>query len=339
VARRLTGLLLALLAAAACGAPAAPANRTPSASAPSATSGSSAAEEPSPYPAPITSFGSSSRRHIVALTSIGLRVEGTKGEQQAAAYISDALKSAGLEPELRPFTAGDFYGKTVHSNNVVAVKPGDSPREIIVGAHYDSTAGGVGADDNASGVAVMLEMAELLRGRSTPYTIRFVAFGAEEGGEVGSGAFVGQMSKAERANTVGFVNLDSVIAGDFEYVYSDEEALAVLRDWTLAWASANGLDLKTIRNVDLGNGAGGGSGDYFAFQQAKIPFVYFEATDWTLGRKDGYTQVSSKYGVNGELRHTKFDTLAYLDANFPGRVDAYLNMVGLVLFHLLTEYR
>jgi hypothetical protein len=341
VERRLAGLCLVLLIAAGCGAPGA--TQTPTAA--HLTASPTAAARPSPTPQPTLAptptpvgYAQIARGHIVALTNIGLRVAGTKGEQQAADYIAATLQEFGYEPELRPFTGVDDYGKTVHSANVVALKPGKSSRETIVGAHYDSTSGGPGADDNASGVAVMLEIAELLKDQSTPYTIRFVAFGDEEGGELGSNAFVSQMSQAERANTVGMVNLDSVVAGDIEYVYSDEGARAEMRDWTLAWASRNGLALQTIRNVDLNDPEGGGSSDCWAFQQARIPFVYFEATNWNLGDKDGYTQVDPRYGVKGELRHTRYDTLSYLDTNFPGRVDAHLGLVAAILFALLTEF-
>jgi hypothetical protein len=333
-----------LLIAAACTAatPSLPATLAPTATVePAATA--TATVEPSlrptlapPSASPVP-YAQIVRDHIAALMGIGLRVEGTDGERQGAAYIASTLEGYGYQPETLPFTAVDYYGNTVNSQNVVAVKSGRSSREIIVGAHYDSTAGGPGADDNASGVAMMLEMAQLLEGRSTPYTIRFVAFGAEEGGMVGSTAFVNQMSASERANTVGFVNLDSIVAGDFMYAYADE-ALPALRDWALAWAAGRSLDLGTIRNVDLGGPAGVGSGDYAPFTRAGIPFVYFEATDWSLGGQDGYTQVDPAYGNHGELRHTSYDTLAYVDALFPGRVDAHLNTVAVVLLGLLTEF-
>ncbi len=51
---------------------------------------------------------------------------------------------------------------------------------VVVGAHYDSFMGTVGADDNASGVAVVLELARRLASKPTPRTIRFVAFANEE---------------------------------------------------------------------------------------------------------------------------------------------------------------
>jgi Zn-dependent M28 family amino/carboxypeptidase len=209
---------------------------------------------------------------------------------------------------------------------------------IMIGAHYDSVTVGHGADDNASGVAVLLELAETLRDTPTPYTLRFVAFGAEEVGPLGSDAYVEQLSREERRNTIAMINLDSVIAGDHLYVYSLEGQWAVVRDWTLAWAAQNGIVLKTILHVDLSDEDGYPTADYAAFQNVGIPFAYFEATNWTLGNRDGYTQVDPQYGDAGSIFHTPYDRLDYLDEVFPGRVDEHLKLVVSVVRAILMEY-
>jgi hypothetical protein len=278
------------------------------------------------------------RRYIDGLTAIGPRVAGSDAESAAAAYIATALKSAGYDPRTIAFTATGWDRRRINSANVVAVKAGTSPRQIVVGAHYDSVARGLGADDNASGVAVMLELAEALVSKPTPYTIRFVAFGAEEVGSLGSKAFVAAMSEEDRANTVLMVNLDSVVGGDYQYLYGQEDTSAA-RDWGLAWASANGLDLRTVHDVEFIDERGNGFSDYWPFLLAGIPFVYLEATDWTLGDKNGWTQVDTSLADRGVIRHTAFDTLAWLDAAFPGRVDSRLSLSLAVLFALLTEYQ
>jgi Zn-dependent M28 family amino/carboxypeptidase len=229
--------------------------------------------------------------------------------------------------------------QTISSANISAVKTGNSSQEIIVGAHYDSTDAGPGADDNASGVAVMLEVAKLVQGTTTPYTIRFIAFGAEESGLMGSNAYLNEMSQDDFQNVIVMIDLDSLVAGDIAYAYSDESQSTV-RDWALEWALGNGLDLQTVRNVSLTypDTKGIGSSDYAPFQAVGIPYIYFDSTDWTLGDKKGVTQVDSKYGENGVIRHTKYDTLEYLDASFPGRVDQRLNLFISVLYNLLTQY-
>ena len=300
--------------------------------------GNSAVASLVPLGTPSAKYGGIARPLMGDLMSLGTRVAGTDGETKAAQYIASAFKAIGYAPEMQPFSAS-AGSQTVKSANIVAVKTGISSQEIIVGAHYDSTDAGPGADDNASGVAVMLEVAKLIQGAKTPYTIRFIAFGAEESGLLGSFAYLNKMSQEEFQNVLVMVDLDSLVAGDVAYAYSDESQSAV-RDWVLEWALGNGLDLQTIRNVSLTypDPKGIGSSDYAPFQAAGIPFVYFDTTNWKLGDKKGTTQVDAKYGENGVIRHTKDDTLTYLDASFPGRVDQHLNLFISVLYNLLTQY-
>ena len=189
--------------------------------------------------------------------NMGPRVAGSEVESQTAQYIVSVFKGLGYNPITQPFTA-DAGTKSITSANVVAIKTGNSAQEIIVGAHYDSSAAGPGADDNASGVAVMLEVAKLLQNATTPYTLRFVAFGAGDSGLLGSYAFLNQMSQQEFENTIAMIDLDSLLAGDIAYVFSDEDQQSVVRDWALEWALGNGLDLQTIKKVDF---PGSGSTD------------------------------------------------------------------------------
>ena len=291
-----------------------------------------------PLGTPAPKYGDVARALIRDFSNIGSRVAGSGQETQAAQYITSVLQAIGYSPETQPFTADGNNG-SVTSANVVAVKKGTSAQEIIVGAHYDSSAAGPGADDNASGVAVMLEVARMLSNQTTPYTIRFIAFGAAESGLLGSYAYLNQMSQEEFENIIGMIDLDSLVAGDVTYVYSDEGQQSHIRDWALEWALGNGLDLQTVRDVDLTDPkTGKGTSDYAPFRDAGIPYAYFQSTDWTLGAKKGQTQVDPRYGDNGIIRHTKYDTLDYLDTTFPGRVDGHLNLYVTVLYNLLVQY-
>ena len=92
-----------------------------------------------------------------------------------AEYIKQEFKKAGYKPETQEYTIN-----SMHFENVFAVKEaGHASEEIIIGAHYD-TYFNPGADDNMSGVAVMLETAKAVLNLKTPGAICFVAFVNEE---------------------------------------------------------------------------------------------------------------------------------------------------------------
>ncbi len=128
--------------------------------------------------------GQIARAHLEALTAIGARLP-VRRTNDWRRNISTVIHHLGYKPE----TAG-ILGRDGNFEDFLAERDrcetGRSPKEIIIGAHYDSADEGTGADDNASGVAVMLETAELVANLQTPYTIRFIAFGSEENGLDGS---------------------------------------------------------------------------------------------------------------------------------------------------------
>jgi hypothetical protein len=106
-----------------------------------------------------------------------------------------------------------FHGKsgTARSANVVGTLPAKpGAPEIIVSAHYDSVRG-PGANDNASGVAAVLELARHFHTSRPPsgVTLRFVAFGAEEAGQLGSKAYL-KKHAAELENCKLLFNIDEV---------------------------------------------------------------------------------------------------------------------------------
>ncbi len=97
--------------------------------------------------------------------------------EAAAGYIEKTLEKAGLVVRAQAYAV---EGKV--SKNLVAEIPGKSmPEEIVlIGAHYDSVLGSPGANDNASGVAALLEIASQLAGSRPERTLRFAAFVNEE---------------------------------------------------------------------------------------------------------------------------------------------------------------
>jgi len=127
------------------------------------------------------------RAHVVMLArTIGERdAYDPKGRTRARDYAFSRLKVAGYEPKLLPYESramGSVKNGARYDNveAVLRVRAPEPRGAWVIGAHYDSAPGTPGADDNASGVAVLLETARLLRMRKLGREVRFVAFGTEE---------------------------------------------------------------------------------------------------------------------------------------------------------------
>ena len=140
----------------------------------------------------------------------------------------------------------------MESRNVVAELKGEGDNLVIVGGHYDvvpQTEAGV--NDNTSGIALVLALAEALAGETLPFSVRFMAFGAEEIGLYGSSRYVASLSEAELGRIVAMLNLDAVASGPLLAVTGQEEladlALRIAEDLGLAaesqplprWASSD----------------------------------------------------------------------------------------------------
>lgn len=152
------------------------------------------------------------RKDVDALARIGPRTIVIPGNlPTAAAHIERSFKEAGYDVLEQKFTADG-----VPVDNVSVEIGGRSrPSEIvIIGAHYDSVAISPGADDNASGVAVLLAIARRIRSEQPKRTIRLVAFANEEPPMFKS-AQMGSYVYAKRArehgeNIVGMLSLESI---------------------------------------------------------------------------------------------------------------------------------
>jgi aminopeptidase Y len=101
---------------------------------------------------------------------------------------------------------------TVTTTNVLAEWPGSTDEVVMVGAHLDSVPAGPGINDNGSGIAGILAIAEALAAADLPTdrTIRFGWWGAEEVGLVGSQAYVDSLSTAELDRLVAYLNVDMI---------------------------------------------------------------------------------------------------------------------------------
>lgn len=149
------------------------------------------------------------------------RVNFTPGDDSAVVYLKNTFQSMpNLKVELDTFyisSATPPYN-TKPLFNVVATSQGKSSQYIVIGAHHDCSASRMGsstwnsqwktikapgADDNATGLAGILEMARIISDTSfnffKDYTIKFIAFGAEEYGPAYSGHHHGSLSIANKA--------------------------------------------------------------------------------------------------------------------------------------------
>ena len=98
----------------------------------------------------------------------------------AAEFIAEELQEAGCEIEFREFDIPGQSSPRVGRNVVGRMGAETRQGRLVIGAHYDTVPGSPGADDNASGVAAMLECARLLAGLTPQRPILFAAFDAEE---------------------------------------------------------------------------------------------------------------------------------------------------------------
>jgi Zn-dependent M28 family amino/carboxypeptidase len=149
----------------------------------------------------VTACARNLRQHVVTLTeTIGERSLARPDRlRQAQDYIQDRLQRMGLRVRLQPYRCGSQMVA-----NIIADEPRQQPDTAVylLGAHYDSLQGTVGADDNASAVAVMLEAAAALARWRTPSAaplpVRYVAFALEEPPVYGT-AYMGSRVYARQA--------------------------------------------------------------------------------------------------------------------------------------------
>jgi aminopeptidase YwaD len=158
---------------------------------------------------------------------IGPRQATSPAYRRAAAWVADELGAMGYDVRRQRVAVpgGVSWGVPVHagwSANVIATPPGfDSRRpHLVVGAHLDTVPQAPGGEDNASGVGVVLAIAEALATRRTRLPVALVTFGAEEprgtsdaDHHYGSRTYVASLGPAERRALRGMLSLDRVGVG------------------------------------------------------------------------------------------------------------------------------
>jgi len=254
----------------------------------SATGGSPSGASPSPSPPPGTPSPTETaqaefdpqRAHDTVeqlAGEIGPREATSSSFARAADLVEQRFDDLGYtvtRPSF-PVPAGDSWGVPVDSGrsvNVIADPEGFEPTEPhrVVGAHLDSVAEAPGAEDNASGVAVTLELARIAASQQPAVPTRFVAFGAEEprgeGDDMhhfGSQFYVEGMGADERAAMIGMLSLDRVgVPGNAVPLAYGGQGDSDLRDRIEAVADRAGIATAPEENT---------SSDHWSFEKADLP--------------------------------------------------------------------
>ena len=161
--------------------------------------------------------------------------------------------------------------ETADSRNVVVKLPSESSggRVVVLGAHYDTTPGTEGANDNGSGVAALMTIIREVADEDFPFDLWFVLFGSEEIGLYGSQHFVDSLTREERDTIVAMLNFDVVGSGEFAEVIGDDHLVEA------AVAAGDAVGVEVRRGVPLD----GAASDHTPFQVVRIPVAFFLADD------------------------------------------------------------
>ncbi len=280
------------------------------------------------------------RQHILFLASDSMkgRATGTPEMKTVRQYIANCFDSAGLnklasygDSYFQPFhlsglraemilksLQADTTATRLNAYNVVGILPGKDSvlcnEYIVIGAHYDHVGVGYfatrsrdkavhhGADDNASGTAVMIELANKMNSLrdSLKRSIIFIAYDAEELGLVGSGLFtnsppvnISKIKLAINLDMVGRVNDSTGIVISGGHLFKDGES------WIADAGKNIGIPISTKDIVVFGS-------DHYRFFQKGIPFIMPMPTmhdDYHSSRDS-----EDKINYNGALNIANFIT-------------------------------
>jgi len=271
-------------------APAPIASEAAAPAAPAPAPAAPAAPAPAPAPPPPPScvddgapYGVDDlRARVTFLASPKLdgRVPGTDGDRATRAYLVERFRCLGLQPGGDRGTYEQAFDDTA---NLIGYIPGNDPdvgsQIILVGAHHDHLGDGMlGANDNASGVAALLGVAQGVRRHGAPRrTIAFVTFGAEERGLVGSQHLVASPPAALPLDRiVEIINLDMVGS------HASTNSVAAFGTFPRQPARAILAELgPKYPKLNVGLGGHSVRGDHLGFCQKGIPYVFF----WTPDRR------------------------------------------------------
>lgn len=216
---------------------------------------------------------------------VGPREASSASYRRAARWVQQHFQANGYRVHLErvPVPAGNSWGVDVPAGttwNVVATSPGFLRTEphLVVGAHLDTVPQAPGAEDNASGISVLLEVARMAASTQPRLPVVFVAFGGEEprgAGDAlhhfGSTTMVEQMSARERRSTVAMVALDRVGVGATVPVCTGGLERPLVRGSLLRLAAHTGIPAQACQNT---------ASDHWSFEKAGIPAARVGGTSY-----------------------------------------------------------
>ncbi len=222
-------------------------------------------------------------RHLAG--TIGPREATGASYARAARWVGSAFERLGygVERQRIDVPAGVSWGVPVpagRSVNVVATPPGfdGSEAHLVVGAHLDTVPQAPGAEDNASGVGVVLAVAAAVAEKRTRLPVVFVAFGAEEprgpsdaDHHYGSRTYVAALGPAERRAVRAMVSLDRVGVGDRVPVGSARDSDPVQRSLLAAGRRAG---VATVPDAEQR------SSDHWSFVREGLPGARLGSTSY-----------------------------------------------------------
>ncbi|MBQ4812377.1 M20/M25/M40 family metallo-hydrolase [Pseudoalteromonas luteoviolacea] len=239
---------------------------------------------------PLNVLSSALTRDMVVLTSPDFegRPSGAKVPHRSAFYIMRQFEKPGLDVRISSFEFKRGFFETGTGHNVVATKHCTSKEchaPIVITAHYDHLGGSgyrhyPGANDNATGVAVMMDIARRLKGIQLDRNIVFVATDAEEKGLHGAKHYVAQigddpvfmninldMLSIQKRNT-----LYALASKDFKplKVQIESQFSNQLVQLTVFFSSKRMARKLNAPKIDWLRAS-----DHYPFHRAKIPFIYF----------------------------------------------------------------
>lgn len=219
------------------------------------------------------------------------RAPGTPGSEKARAYVLSRFAQIGLAPVAerfeQPFTFARRDGAIVQGVNLVArIKGTHGGRAMVISAHYDHL--GVrdgqiynGADDNASGVAGLLAVAEAFKAKPPKHDVIFAVVDAEEGGLRGARAFAA--APPVPLETIALnVNFDMLSKNPKNELYvAGTTPFPYLKPTLVKVATTAPVTLKLGHDTDADGKENNWSNqsDHYAFGEKGVPWLYFGVED------------------------------------------------------------